>query len=127
MKTSVEINGYTISIEESEGVISVNAIKDDEVVEEFTIQIEEEGEGEFGQEETSDIQKFDQFGDEEEDFEGQSQFEDDDDDDDDDDESEESQDDEFEGQDEEEDEDEEERAPEGALESFQSFINKKRK
>ena len=37
MKTSVEISGYTISIEENDGVISVNAVKDEEVVEEFTI------------------------------------------------------------------------------------------
>jgi hypothetical protein len=78
MKTSVEINGYTISIEEREGVISVNAVKEDEVVEEFTIQIEE----------------------------GEESDDDDDD--------------EFESQ------DEEDKVPEGALESFQSFINKKK-
>lgn len=121
MKTSVEINGYTISIEESEGVISVNAIKDDEVVEEFTIQIEEEGEGEFGSEEGSDIRKFDDFGDEEEDFEGESEESEEDDEF----EGESQEDDEFEG-DEDEDEDEE-GSPEGTMESFQSFINKKRK
>jgi len=37
MKTSVEINGYVISIEENDGIISVNAVKDEEVIEEFSI------------------------------------------------------------------------------------------
>jgi hypothetical protein len=121
MKTSVEINGYTISIEESEGVISVNAVKDDEVVEEFTIQIEEAQEGEEGEdfESDSDIRKFDDF-EEEEDFEGGEEMGQDDDEFESEDESE----DEFEG---EEDEDEDENVPQGTLESFQSFINKKTK
>lgn len=120
MKTSVEISGYTISIEETEGVISVNAVKDDEVVEEFTIEIEE-GQGDFESqgEEGEDVRPFGEYG-EEEDFEG---------------EGDESQsDDEFDsdeenmGQMEDEDEDEDEDEEEGkALESFQSFINKKRK
>lgn len=135
MKTSVEINGYTISIEESEGIISVNAIKDDEVVEEFTIQVEEGEEGqsesEFGQED--DIKKFDEFGDEEPDFgaEGGEMPEGEEDDEEDD--EFESDDDEFESDDNDEEddddfesEDDEKRAPEGTLESFQSFINKKK-
>ncbi len=108
MKTSVEISGYTISIEETDGVISVNAVKEDEVVEEFTIQIEEgeEAQGFEGEE----VKPFGELEDEEEDFEG----------------GEESGEEEFESEDEDEDEDEDERAPEGALESFQSFINKKK-
>ena len=96
MKTTVEINGYLIVIEESESNISVSATKDEEVVEEFTIELEE------GQEEESDdVQGFSAFGqDEEEDF----------------------------GQEEEEDGEEEEEEEEmGQLESFQSFINKKKK
>lgn len=97
MKTTVEINGYLIVIEESEGNISVSATKDEEVVEEFTIELEE------GQEEESDdVQGFSAFGqNEEEDF----------------------------GQEEEEDDDEEEEKEEeemGQLESFQSFINKRK-
>ncbi len=112
MKTSVEINGYTISIEEREGVISVNAVKEDEVVEEFTIQIEEGEEGDFESEEGEGVKPFGEFDDEEEDFEGEESEEGEESDDDDDDE--------FESQ------DEEDKVPEGALESFQSFINKKK-
>jgi hypothetical protein len=110
MKTSVEINGYVISIEETEGVISVNAIKDEEVIEEFTIETEEgeEGEGE-------DVKGFGDYGDEEEDFD-RDDLED-----------------ELEGQDDEEEEDDDEEEsqeksemPGAALESFQSFINKRK-
>lgn len=41
MKTTVEINGYLISIAEEEGRISVSAEKDGEIVEEFSIESEE--------------------------------------------------------------------------------------
>lgn len=101
MKTTVEINDYLITIEEVEGNITVSATKDEEVVEEFTIEVEE------GQnDESDDVQGFGEFGqDEEEDF-GQNEDESDED---------ESDEEEF-GQDEEE--------LEGKLESFQSFINK---
>lgn len=101
MKTKVEINGYEIVIEERDGLISVTATLDEEVVEEFQIEVEE-GQGEEGQE---DVQGFGEFGqEEEEDFD-----------------SDEDEDDEDFGQ-----EDEEEDDVEGALESFQSFINKKK-
>ena len=107
MKTKVEINGYEIEIEEKDGLISVTATFEDEVVEEFQIETEEGQEGEEGQEE---VQGFDEFGqDEEEDF-GQD--------------DEEGQEDDEEGQ--EEDEDESQDEFEGKLESFQSFINKKK-
>lgn len=73
MKTKVEINGYEIEIEEKNGVISVSATFDDEVVEEFQIEMEEGQDDEEGQE---DVQGFDEFGqDEEEDF-GQDEEED---------------------------------------------------
>lgn len=99
MKTTVEINDYLITIEEVEGNITVSATKDEEVVEEFTIEIEE------GQDEKSDdVQGFGQFGQEEEEEFGQEEDEEDED---------------------EEDEDEEKEM--GQLESFQSFINKKNK
>ena len=104
MKTKVEINGYEIEIEERDGLISVTATFEDEVVEEFQIETEEGQGGEEGQE---DVQGFDEFGqDEEEDF-GQD--------------DEEGQEDEEFGQDEDEDEE-----AEGKLESFQAFINKKK-
>ena len=104
MKTTVEINDYLITIEEVEGNITVSATKDEEVVEEFSIEIEE------GQdEESNDVQGFGQFGqDEEEDF-GQNDEEE-----------------EFGQNDEEEEEEVQEEELEGKLESFQSFINKKR-
>jgi hypothetical protein len=114
MKTSVEINGYVISIEENEGIISVNAVKDDEVVEEFTIETEEAQGEESESEEGEDVRPFGEFGEEEEDFDGEESEEGD---------FESQDEDEFESQDEDEDED---KAPEGALESFQSFINKKK-
>ena len=102
MKTKVEINGYEIEIEERDGLISVTATFEDEVVEEFQIETEEgQGGDEEGQE---DVQGFDEFGqDEEEDF-GQ---------------------DDEEGQDDDENEEGQEES-EGKLESFQSFISKKK-
>ena len=102
MKTTVEINGYLITIEEVDGNISVAASKDEEIVEEFTIEVEEGQEGEEG-----DVQGFGEFGqeDEEDDF-GQDDEEGDD----------------F-GQEDEEEEGEEM----SQLESFQAFINKKKK
>lgn len=98
MKTTVEINGYLILIEEVDGNISVSATKDDEVIEEFTIEVEEGQGDEF--EGQDDVQGFDEFGqDEEEDL----------------------------GQDEKEEEEEEHEEEEmGQLESFQSFINKRK-
>ena len=98
MKTTVEINDYIITIEEIACNISVSATKDEEVVEEFTIEVEEGQESEEGQE---DVQGFEDFGrDEEED-----NF----------------------GDDSEEEEEEEEHEDMGKLESFQSFISKKSK
>ena len=96
MKTKVEINGYEIEIEEKDGLISVTATFEDEVVEEFQIETEEGQGDEEGQE---DVQGFDEFGqEEEEDF----------------------------GQDDEDEEDQIQDEMEGKLESFQSFINKKK-
>ena len=103
MKTTIEIKGYQIVIDETEEMVTVTAMKDDETVEEFSLELTEgeEAQGEEG------IRSFDDFGGEEEDFGG-----------------EESQDDDNESQDE---EDEDEDDNEGrALESFQSFINKKK-
>jgi hypothetical protein len=111
MKTKVEIEGYEIEISLEGGMISVTAQKDDEVVEEFSINIEEDLEGAQGAQEGEEIQNFGDY-DEEEDFSGDDLE------------------DEMEGQDEEEDDDDDDDeaqdAREGAaLESFQSFINKK--
>jgi len=100
MKTKVEVLGYEIEIEEVDGVVTVKAELDGETVEEFTLESPEEGQG---QEEGEDVKGFEDFeGQEEEDF-GDEESE-----------GEESEEDE-------EDEDEEEKA----LESFQSFFNKR--
>jgi len=106
MKTTIEINGYVIEISEEGGNINVSAIKDEEVIEEFSLEVEGED---------SDSEDVKPFGDEEEDDFGgefdENELED----------SEDSEDDEEEDED---DEDESNEAP--ALESFQSFINKKK-
>ena len=98
MKTKVEINGYEIEIEFVDGVINVSASKDDEIVEEFSIETEESEEGE-------EVQGFGEFGQEEEDFEGEEFGQDDE-----------------EGQDDEDEDDDIE--DQRALESFQSFLRK---
>jgi hypothetical protein len=108
MKTTVEVNGYEIVIEEKDGLVTVSAMKEDEVVEEFELETEA---GEEAGQDDEDVQDFDSFGqDEEEDFEDE---------------------DEFEGDEEEDEEDEEEFESEeddneSKLESFQSFINKRK-
>ena len=117
MKTKVEINGYEIEIEEMEGRISVKAEFDGEVIEEFSIDTEEAQEAQEGEESEGGegIKSFGDFGDEEEDFAGEEAPEGLED---------EIQDDE-EGDDDDDDDDEEEENV-SALESFQSFINKKK-
>jgi hypothetical protein len=112
MITKVEINGYEITIEENEGLITVRAEKDEEIIEEFSIETEEAQEGEES-EEGEGIKSFGDFGGEEEDFGSQEEEE------------------ESQEEDEEESElgemqDEDEEESENKLESFQSFINKKK-
>jgi len=111
MKTTVEVNGYEIVIEEKDGLVTVSAIKEDEVVEEFELETEE---GQSEDSEGDDVQDFDSFGqDEEEDFEDENEDEDS----------------EFEDEDEDENEDsefEDEEENSAKLESFQSFINKRK-
>lgn len=102
MKTKVEIEGYEIEIEFDGGLISVKAEFEDEIVEEFTIEVEEGAQDRSQSEDEDDVQGFEEFGQgEEEDFEDED----------------------FEDEDDEDSEDEE--SP--ALESFQSFINKRKK
>ena len=104
MKTKVEVLGYEIEIEEVDGVVTVKAELDGETVEEFTLETPEEGEGqEEGGEDVQSFKDFDSQDEEEGDFEDSEDFE-----------SEETE----EGE-EEDDEDQ-------ALESFQSFFEKKK-
>lgn len=72
MKTKVEIGAYEIEIEELEGVISVKATKDgeEEVIEQFEIELEEAEEGEELEGGEDEIKGFGDF-DQEEDFEGE--------------------------------------------------------
>ena len=76
MKTTIEINDYQVIIEELEGVLTVKAQKDEETVEEFEIDTTEEGEGEgvqaFGEGEDDEDFEDDEDG---EDF-GDEDFED---------------------------------------------------
>ena len=101
MKTKIEVLGYEIEIEEVDGVVTVKADFDGETVEEFTLE-PQDGEGQDKEEgDDEDVKGFEDFdGQEEEDF------------------------DEEEGQDKEDLGDEEE--DEKTLESFQSFINKRK-
>jgi hypothetical protein len=113
MKTTIEINGYEVVIEETEGSISVSALKEGETVEEFTLELSEEGD------------ELKSFGEEEDDFDGEDLGDDEDEmptDDEDGEFEEETEDGDFE-----EDGFEEEEETESKLESFNSFISRKRK
>lgn len=68
MKTTIEVHGYEIVIEETEMGVSVSAMKDDETVESFELDLE------GGQDFEDDME--DDF--EEDDFEEESDFEEDD-------------------------------------------------
>jgi len=106
MKTTIEVSGYEIKIEEMEGKIMVSAMKDEEVVEEFELESEGmEGEEDFGGEMEGDDDEMSAFGEEGEE-EGEEFGEEGD---------------EFE---EEEEEMEEE---EGKLESFSYFVKRRKK
>ena len=59
MKTTIEINGFEIVISEQEGAVVVSAIKEDETIEEFTLEIEDAQ----GQSQAQELQDFAQEGD----------------------------------------------------------------
>lgn len=106
MKTTIEIGGYVLSIEEQAGSLMVSAEKDGDVVEEFTLPL---GEGVESDEDESDedVKSFGDF-EEEDDFENEVDEEDDEDD------------------DEEDDDDDEEDNNKMSLESFGKFITKRK-
>jgi len=129
MKSTIEVKGYKIVIEEGEETISVIATKDDETIEEFEINVSEEGEDSNKEEKDGDeknVKSFDDF-EEEDDFEEKGETENDDDDEDIDFDSE--------NDDENDDEDEypedvEDKNPDKevqALESFGSFLRRSKK
>jgi hypothetical protein len=55
MKTTIEINGFEIVISETEGAIVVSAIKEDETIEEFTIEIEGDAQAQAQAQELQDF------------------------------------------------------------------------
>jgi len=112
MKSTVELNGFEIVIEDVDGVITVSASKDGEVVEEFTLESEDQSDADV--DDDGDVQGFDEFGGEEEDFDSEDDSDDDSDDDDSDDEGDS------------EEIEEEVESDETKLESFQSFISKRK-
>ena len=115
MKTKIEFGEYTVEIEELEGVLTVKAEKegeedDKEVVEEFSLSLEdgdEAPEGEEGSEDLEDVKNFDDFA-QEEDFEGEEEA------------GEEAGEEDFEEPSDDDDNDDTQ------LESFQSFIKKRK-
>jgi len=110
MKTTIEVNGFEIKIEEMDGKIMVSAMKDDEVVEEFELESEGmEGDEDFDGEEMEGDDDMSAFG-EEEDMEEEGDFDEEDMDE--------------EGMEEEGEEMEEE---EGKLESFSYFVKNRKK
>ena len=115
MKTTIEVKGFEIVIDETDDNLTITATKDGEVVEEFELSISETG-SDFEEEEVQDFDEFENDDEmESEDGEDEMQSEDDED-------EMQSED----GEDEMQSEDEEEGEDEVKLESFQSFINKRR-
>jgi hypothetical protein len=107
MKTTIEVGGYEIKIEEMEGKIMVSAMKDEEVVEEFELESEGmEGEEGFEDEMEGGEDEMSAFGEEGE-MEEEGDFDEDE-----------------MGED---DMDEEEMEEEGKLESFNHFVKRRKK
>jgi len=101
MKTTIEVHGFEIKIDEMEDKVLVSAMKDGETIEEFELEVEG---FEGSDEDMDDMEPFGQ-GEEEEDFGGEEEEDD------------------MEEDDMEEDEDEDE----GKLESFSHFVKKRKK
>jgi len=103
MKTTIEVGGYEIKIEEMEGKIMVSAMKDEEIVEEFELESEGmEGEEGFEDEMEGGEDEMSAFGEEGE-MEEEGDFDEDD------------------------MEEEEEMEEEGKLESFNHFVKRRKK
>lgn len=99
MKTTIEVHGFEIKIDEMEGKVLVSAMKEGETVEEFELEVE----GFEGSDD--DMDEMEPFGqEEEEDFDGEEEEEDD-----------------------MEEDDMEEGEEEGKLESFSHFVKRRKK
>lgn len=112
MKTTIEVGGFEITVEEMEGNITVSATKEGEVVEEFELATEDFESQDMGEEGDDDMMSFGDEGMEEEE-EGFDDMDDDE---------------EF-GQEEEEEEEgaQEEEEEAGKLESFSFFVKNRKK
>ena len=117
MKTTIEIKGYEIVIEETEEGVTVMAIQDGETVEEFTldgeVEVQDDDMKSFGDDE-DEVDDFDDADEYEDEMDELGQDEDDEDDDDD-----------FGGDDEGVGEEEEEAQSAPKMESFGSFVRRK--
>ena len=110
MKTTIEVHGYEIKIDEMNDKILVSAVKEGETVEEFELDVE----AGFEDDDMGRMDAFGEEGDEEEDFGDDEDMED------------------MDGEEEdemgeEEDEMEEEEEEEGKLESFSHFVKNRKK
>jgi hypothetical protein len=110
MKTTIEVQGYEIKIDEMNDKIMISAEKDGEVVEQFELEIDPGFEDD-------NMGGMEPFGEEEDDFEGEMDDDDDMDDDDMD---------EMEEGDDDMEEDEEEEQGENKLESFSHFVKRRK-
>ena len=113
MKTTIEVNGHEIIIEEIDGVISVSALKDGDVIEEFEITTDEssntdEDESFPGKEEVQDFEEFEEEDEDENEEDGSMSMKEDD------------------MEEEEEEMEEEDESEERKLESFNSFLKKRK-
>jgi len=107
MKTTIEVHGYEIKIDEMNDKILVSAVKEGETVEEFELDVE----AGFEDDDMGRMDAFGEEGDEEEDFDGEDMEDMDDED----------------MEEMEEDEMEEEEEEEGKLESFSHFVKNRKK
>ncbi len=109
MKTTIEVKGFEITIDETETALTVTATKEGETVEEFELSLSEEGSEDLDMGDEDEVQDFE----DEEDLDSED--------------LEDSEEDLDSSDDVEESDDEESEDDEVKLESFQSFINKKKK
>jgi hypothetical protein len=114
MKTTIEVHGYEIKIDEMNDRIMVSAVKDGETVEEFELEVE----AGYEDDDMGGMEPFE--GEEEEDFEMDDDMEDMDD------EEMEEGDDDMDEMDEDEMEEEDMKKEEGKLESFSHFVKRRK-
>jgi hypothetical protein len=101
MKTTIEVHGFEIKIDEMEGKVLVSAMKDGETIEEFELEVEGFEGSDDDMDEMGEMEPFGGEGEEEEE--------------------------DFDGEEEDEMDEEEEDDEEGKLESFSHFVKRRKK